>query len=162
MERREERSIRNIFDLGLIIKAIESAFEVAGGVAVLFAGRTLVPHIVDLATNGELAHDPDDFVANYLRDAAHAFAVHAHYLLAGYLILRGALKLVLAILILRGVKEAYPFFIIMLGLFASYEAYLATVHGNYWLGGAALFDTALIFLTAYEYRRRYGAHSAQV
>lgn len=155
MNRKEEREIRNLFDLGLILKAVGSAFELIGGIAVLFVSRTLVIHVADLVTQGELARDPDDVIATYLRETAHAFAVSPHYVLASYLIIRGAVKLGLVTLILRNVQVAYPLFIIALGFFGSYEAYRAVETSNILLGALCLFDIALILLTAYEYRRRH-------
>jgi uncharacterized membrane protein len=156
-EEHREHEVKDLYDIGLILKAMESALEIAAGVAVFFVSRTFVLRIVEFATAGELAHDPTDFVANTLRHAAHAFSIYPHYLLAGYLIVRGAVKLLLIVLILRGVRTAYPLFIIALGLFGSYEAYRAVLTVNYILGAVALFDAALIFLTAYEYKRRYVA-----
>lgn len=160
MKQREERNIRDLYDAGLYLKAAESAFELFSGIAVLFVSRMAVVRVVGVATAHELAHDPDDFVANFLRHEAHAFAVAPHYFLAAYLILRGVVKLGLIALILRGVRIAYPLFIIALGLFGSYEAYRSILTTNYLLGGVALFDTALIFLTAYEYKKRGLAYSS--
>jgi uncharacterized membrane protein len=165
MEEKEiarEREIRSLYDLGLLLKAVSSAFEIIGGVLVLFVSRSLVLHIGDLVTQGELAHDPNDFIATTIRDAAQAFAVHAHYVLAAYLLLRGVIKLGLIVLILRRVQVAYPLFIIALGLFGSYEAYRAVLTSNALLGSVALFDTMLILLTAYEYKRKNYSSSGYV
>jgi uncharacterized membrane protein len=154
MDMRGRHRLRSLYDIGLVVKAIESAFDIVAGIAVLFVSRVFVMNIVWLATAGELAQDPSDFVANHLRTAAHTFAVHAHFVLAAYLLIRGVLKLGLIVLILRGVWYAYPLFVVVLGFFASYEAYTAVLNTNYWLGVVALFDTALILFTAYEYNRK--------
>lgn len=161
MNLREERELWSIFDAGLILKAIGSAFEVLAGIAVFVVPREFVVRIADLATAGELANDPNDFVASTLREAAHAFAVHSHYVLAAYLLIRGALKLGIVLLILLGVEAAYPVFIVVLGLFGTYEAYKAVLDTNIWLGIVCAFDTGLIFLTAYEYKRK-NPYSSQV
>ena len=155
MNEQEQRELRNLFDIGLILKAIFSAFEIAGGIAVLFVSRMFVLHITELVTAGELNRDPDNLIGHTLVRLASDFAVHAHYILAAYLLLRGAIKLVLIILILRGVQRAYPLFIIALALFDWFETYRAVLTGNYFLGAVALYDTALILLTAYEYKRRH-------
>lgn len=161
MNLREQRELWSIFDAGLILKAIGSAFEVVSGIAVLFVSKEFIVRIVDLATAGELQNDPNDFVATTVREAAHTFAVHSHYVLAAYLLIRGALKLGIVSLILLGVEAAYPVFIIVLGIFGTYESYKAVLEVNYWLGSVAVFDTALIFLTAYEYKRK-NPYSSQV
>ncbi len=155
MNRQEDREIHDLFDLGLVLKALTSAVEFVGGIMVLFVPRAFVLRIADLVTSGELARDPDDIVANYLHATAHAFAVAPHYLLAAYLLIRGAVKLGLVVLILKNVRIAYPLFIIALGLFASYEVYRGITTASLLLDAVALFDGILIVLTAYEYRRRY-------
>lgn len=153
-ESRDERKIRSLFDIGLVLKAIFSAFEILGGIAVLFVSRTFVLHVADLVTQGEYNRDSDDFAATTIRNAAHSFAVHTHYILAAYLLVRGVIKLFLIVSILRGVTVAYLFFIAALGIFGSYEAYRAITTHNLLLGAVALYDVALLLLTAYEYKRR--------
>ena len=151
------RNLAQLFDIGLIIKVVFSTLEIIGGLLVLVVPRTFIVRIAEFATQGELARDPNDPVASAIVNYAHTFAVHAHDILAIYLLARGMMKAVLAGLILAGSKHAYPLFVAALGLFAWYESYRAITTSNILLGGIAVFDLGLILLTAHEYRVRYSS-----
>ena len=152
---RKERGLLWFFDLSLVLKAINGALEVVGGLLVLAVPPTFIIKVVEFVTAGELDNDPDDVIANSLRDAAHSFAVHAHYLIAIYLILHGTVKALLVLGIFAGKKIAYPLLVLALALFGAYEAYLGLVRHETLLGVLAVFDCMLIVLTLYEYHRRY-------
>jgi len=149
---RSIREIRELFDLGLVLKIVLGAFEFLGGILVLVVPRNLVVRIFEFVTQGELAQDPNDAVALRLREFAHSYAIHTHYLVSLYLILRGGIKIVLASLILRGVWIAYPLFIAALALFATYEVYRGMTTASMLLLVLAAYDIILMLLTAYFYQ----------
>lgn len=151
----KQQDILWLFDLALVIKAIDGAIEVCAGVFVLFIKPKLVLWFVTFVTGGELAQDPGDIVATFLRNAGTTFAVHTHYLLSAYLVLHGAIKVLLVIGIFAGKRSAYPLFMGALVVFGCYEAYRGLLRHETLLIVMAVFDTALLALTAYEYRRRY-------
>ena len=151
----QEKNLLWLFDLGLILKAIDGGLEVLGAVLVLVVRPMVFVKIIEFVTAGELASDPDDIIANYLRSAAHSFAVHSHYFFAAYLALHGAIKIILVIGILRGKRIAYPLFIGALGIFGAYEAYRGIRYDQVFLQALAVFDLVMLALTAYEYRRRF-------
>jgi uncharacterized membrane protein len=157
MDSRGERDITRLFDLSLILKAIGGAFEVLAGIAIALVPPGLVGRIADLATAGELAGDPDDFIATHVRFWAHAYALHAHDLLALIVGLDGALKLVLIGLVLKGYRAAYPLLILALGALGSYEAHRAIATDNVLLAAAVGLDLLIIGLAAHEYRVRYSS-----
>jgi uncharacterized membrane protein len=150
-----ERDILWFFDLALLLKAVNGGLEILAAFLVLVIPPTLILEVVSYLTGGELGVDSDDPITTALRDAAHAFAVHTHYLLALYLVLHGAIKVILVIGIFRGKRIAYPLFMIALALFSAYEAYRGFTRQEGLLQALALFDFILLILTAYEYRRRY-------
>lgn len=151
----EERDILWLFDIALVIKAIDGVIEMAAAVFVLFVKPAFVLWLVALATGGELAQDPGDVVATFLKNAGTSFAVHTHYLLAAYLMLHGAIKVLLVIGIFAGKRIAYPLFMSALIIFGVYEAYRGLMLHETLLLAFAAFDTLLLLLTVYEYRRRY-------
>lgn len=156
MEReKKQQDVLWLFDLALILKAIDGAIEVGAGIFVLFLKPKLVLWFVAFATGGELAQDPDDIVATFLHNAGTTFAVHTHYLLSAYLIAHGAIKVLLVAGIFAGKRSAYPLFMGALAVFGCYEAYRGIVRHEILLLIMAAFDTVLLALTAYEYRRRY-------
>lgn len=150
-----EKDILWFFDLALLLKAVNGGLEILGAILVLVVPPTLVLKIVEFLTGGELAQDSEDPIANGIVSAAHTFTVHTHYLLALYLVLHGAIKVMLVIGIFAGKKIAYPLFMIALVFFGTYEAYRGFVRHEILLQVLAIFDFSLLVLTSYEYRRRY-------
>ncbi|MDD2657360.1 MAG: DUF2127 domain-containing protein [Candidatus Pacebacteria bacterium] len=155
-----EKDILWFFDLALLLKVVNGSLEILGAVLVLLVPPSLVIKIAEFATSGEIGQDPDDIIATSIRDAAQAFAVHSHYLLALYLVLHGAIKVLLVLGIFAGKKIAYPLFMIALTVFGAYEAYRGFARHEILLQALAIFDFSLLILTAYEYRRRYPIHSS--
>lgn len=155
IEKKQERNILWLFDFALIVKAINGALEVLGGFLIFFVSPVFVITVAEFVTGGEFAQDPNDQIAMFIRDAAHSFAIHSHYLLAFYLVLHGLIKVLLVIGIFAKQKLAYPLFMVALIIFGLYEAYRGFLLGELLLKALAVFDFALLFLTVYEYRRRY-------
>ena len=154
-EEKREKDILWLFDLALILKAVNGSLEMLGALLVLFVPPSLVLKLAEFATGGELAQDPSDPVVAFIREAARAFAVHTHYFLAFYLALHGLIKVLLVIGIFAKKKMAYPLFMLSLAVFGAYEAYRGFVLHELLLQALALFDFALLLLTVHEYRRRY-------
>lgn len=157
-EERVERDILWLFDLALIVKILNGALEMLAALLVLFVPPVLVLKLSEFVTGGELAQDPNDLIAVSIQSAAHAFTVHTHYLLALYLALHGSIKVLLVIGIFAKKKIAYPLFMIALVIFGTYEAYRGFILHEMLLQAISIFDFALLFLTSYEYRRRYSSH----
>lgn len=152
---RLERDVLRIFDFTLIVKMLNGGLEMLTAVLVLTVPPQLVVRTVEFLTGGEIAPDPDDLVGSLIRSAAHSFAVHSHYFLASYLAVHGAVKVALVAGIFSGKKVAYPLFMFALACFGSYELYRGTARHETLLLALAAFDFLVLFLTAYEYRRRY-------
>ncbi len=154
-EARAERNILWLFDLALILKIANGALEVLAALLILFVPPSLVLRLAEFATSRELAQDIDDPIAIAIQASAQAFAVHSHYFLAAYLVLHGGVKVLLVLGIFAKKKVAYPLFMFALAVFGSYEAYRGFVLDEMLLKAIAVFDLALLLLTAHEYRRRY-------
>ena len=155
-----EKDILWFFDLALWLKVVNGGIEVLGAVLVLVVPPSLVVKLIEFVTSGELTRDPDDPVASALHDAATSFAVHTHYLLALYLVLHGAIKILLVLGIFAGKRIAYPLFMLALVIFGAYEAYRGFVRHEVLLQVLAVFDFSVLVLTAHEYRRRYPVQPA--
>ena len=156
-ESAQDRDLLWLFDLALILKIINGSLEMLAALLVLFVPPSFVLKLAEFATSGELAQDPNDPIATTLRNAAHTFTVHTHYLLAAYLALHGVVKVLLVIGIFAKKKIAYPLFMIALALFGAYEAYRGFMLHELLLKALAVFDLSLLVLTSHEYRRRYQA-----
>ena len=150
-----EQDILWLFDIGLLLKAINGALEIVVAFFIALIPPSLVINLVDFATAGELTEDRNDLVAQVLHSLARAFSVSNHFLFALYLFLHGSIKVLLVLGIYRGKRIAYPLFILALGIFGSYEVYLGVVRHSFLLVILGAFDFVLLILAAYEYRRRY-------
>lgn len=150
-----ERDILWLFDIALILKAVNGALEILAALLVLFVPPSFVLKLAELATGGELAQDPDDLVATTIQQAAQTFTVHTHYFFAFYLALHGVVKILLIIGIFAKKRVTYPLFMLALAVFGSYEVYRGFMRHELLLQALAIFDFALLLLTAHEYRRRY-------
>ena len=151
--RTQERELLTIFDFALFWKIFGGLVDVVASALILVVPPHLVLRIAEIATQGELANDPDDLVGTLIRSSAHTFVVQGHLLLSLFLFIHGAVKAVLATFVFLGHRWAYPAFMAALVIFASYEAYRGIVRHDFLLGTFALFDIALFVITAYEYRR---------
>ena len=156
-EKEREKDLLWFFDLALLLKVVNGGLEILAAFLVLVVPPSLILKVVAFLTGGELGQDPDDPVAGGILRAAKALTVHSHYLLALYLVLHGAIKVLLVIGIFAGKKIAYPLFMLALVIFGTYEAYRGFVRQEFLLQVLAVFDFSLLVLTSYEYRRRYPA-----
>ncbi len=153
-ETRREADLLRLFDVALVLKAIDGTIEMASAVIIFLYPRLLL-RLADLATAGELSEDPRDLVARIIRELGHALTVNGHLLIALYLFVHGLIKVLLVAGIFAGKRIAYPLFITALAFFSTYEAYRGLVQRDTLLLALAVFDLLLLVLTAYEYRRRY-------
>lgn len=147
-----EQTIRRVFRISLILKAIDSAIEMAAGVALYFVSHSAIIGLVNWLTHTELTEDPRDFIANWLMHSAEAFSVPKKTAAAVYLLSHGAIKLFLVIMVLRDKAWAYPLFMIALTLLIGYQCYQITHTFSLWLTVLTVFDAAVLVLTWHEYK----------
>ena len=159
LKKEEETVFLWLFDIALILKILNGALEILAAFLVLVITPHFVLRVAEFVTSGEIAQDPNDFFAMTIRNAAHAFAIQAHYFIALYLVLHGSVKLILAINIFRKKRIAYPLFMLALVCFGTYETYIGFVRQEILMSVLAVLDFLLIILTAHEYKRRYPAIS---
>ena len=155
-----EVAIRRVFRISLIIKAIDSAIEMAAGAALYFVSHSAIVGFVQWLTHRELMEDPRDFLANILLHAAEAFSVPKKTFVALYLLAHGAIKLFLVIMVLRDKSWAYPAFIVALALLITYQSYRVALGFSLWLGVLTVFDLVVLILTWHEWKLRRRAKAA--
>lgn len=154
-----ERMLRRFFDLGVIIKGIDGALEVAGGVLlILVTPRTLNTTVLFLTAH-ELSEDPADLVANLMRRGAGHLSTKATLFASAYLLGHGLTKLLLAVGLLRGKQWAYPAALWFLGAFVLYQSYRIVLTHSPGLVLLTVFDGIVMVLTWHEYQFRKHARS---
>ncbi|MGH8335334.1 MAG: DUF2127 domain-containing protein [Gammaproteobacteria bacterium] len=151
--------LRRFFDLGVIIKGIDGALEVAGGVLlILVTPRTLNTTVLFLTAH-ELSEDPADLVANLMRRGAGHLSTKATLFASAYLLGHGLTKLLLAVGLLRGKQWAYPAALWFLGAFVLYQSYRIVLTHSPGLVLLTVFDGIVMVLTWHEYQFRKHARS---
>ena len=121
------------FEIGLWIKAVFALTEIAGGVATFFVTHQFVVRAAVAVTQGELAEDPHDLVANMLLGAARHFSIGTRHFTAAYLLGHGLIKLWLIVGLLRERLWYYPTALGVFGLFILYQLYRYHSTHSIWL-----------------------------
>src|SRR5258708_26340436 len=95
-----ERTLRRLFDLGVVFKGIDGALEVAGGVLFLVIDPRTLSTIVRSLTAHEISEDPSDLVANLLRHGLGHLSSNTTLFAGAYLLGHGLVKLFLLVFLL--------------------------------------------------------------
>jgi uncharacterized membrane protein len=149
-----ERTLRRLFDLGVIIKGLDGVLEVAGGILFLVVNPQTLSTLVLSLTAHEVSEDPSDLVANLLRQGFGHLSVNTTHFAGAYLLGHGLAKLFLAASLLRGKLWAYPAALWFLGAFVLYQVYRIVLAPSLALTALTLFDVVVMALVSHEYRLR--------
>jgi uncharacterized membrane protein len=143
-----------LFQIGIILKGLDGVMELVGGLLLLFVTPGDIRHLVAILTQAELSEDPDDVVARYLLHTANGLTGNAVIFGAAYLLLHGAVKVVLVIALLLNKLWAYPCMIIILLIFIGYQLYRIVLNPSVGLVVLTVFDALIVALTWREYLRQ--------
>jgi uncharacterized membrane protein len=141
-----------LFRYSVLLKGLNAACEIAGGIALWFIGPQLIVHWINLLTHGELIEEPRDFVSNYLRHAASRISLGGEHFVAAYLLAHGVVKMFLVIALLKNKPWGYPLAIAIFGGFILYQIYMLVLYGGLGLIALTVFDAIVIVLIWLEYR----------
>jgi uncharacterized membrane protein len=156
---RSGRFIDRVYYLGVIFKGVDGAVEFVAGLVLLFAPQ--LPQTMLGSLSAEAAEQQTPlrvFLANYIESLDDKLASAGVLFLVLYLLLHGAIKLVLVYCLLRRIHAAYPWAIAILVAFLGYQLYTTVVSPSIALVFLDLFDAAIIVLVYLEYRRVVPKH----
>ncbi len=153
---RRPTALDRVFVVSLILKGIDGVLELIGGVLLLVIPADKIGTFAQIITQHELAEDPDDPIANAIRQIASGLSVSATLFGAVYLLLHGIVKVVLVWAVLRDQLWAYPWMIGFLLVFIGYQAYELVAAFSWGLLALTVFDIFVVWLTWHE----YGIHRA--
>lgn len=104
-------------------------------------------------TRRELAVDPDDRLMNYILTLGHAYTLDKQIFVMVYLLLHGAIKTTVLLLLVKKVRWGYPLAAAVFAVFIVLQV-LAFLRGHspFMIYQTAL-DVALVVLILVEYRR---------
>lgn len=137
-----------LFDIGLILKGIDSLFEVAGGILLLSPIR--VSGYLEILSQ----HSKHDFISRNLDKLANG--VHAATIATAiYLMVHGLAKAILIVAALKRKSWGYIGLMGVLTFFAIAEMTRYFETQKIALLVFSLFDAILVVLIAHEYQERY-------
>ena len=139
------------FELGVLIKGIDGGLELVGGLLLLFLPPAEISRIVLFFVRGELKEDPTDLVVNLLLHTTRQ-VIQARVSASAFLILHGAVKLLLVGGLATNKLWSYPAAIVMFAAFTVYQLYQLGHQYSLFLGGVTVLDVIVILLVIAEYR----------
>ncbi len=144
--------LHRLFDIGVLLKRIDGILETVGGFLFLFTNRTTMNRIVIALTQHELLEDPDDWIANSLRQALSHLSASGKLFGGIYLLVHGPLKIFLLVSLLYNKLWAFPLAIAILIAFIGYQIYRVSLYLSWSLVFLSVFDIAVVLLIWHEYR----------
>ncbi|HSX48001.1 MAG TPA: DUF2127 domain-containing protein [Candidatus Nanoarchaeia archaeon] len=150
---RTSKKVDRIFEISILLKALDGAFEAIGGLLLLLVKPASINHFVIALTQRELVQDPRDFIANHLLHTAQKLTGASLIFGAIYLLSHGLVKVILVAEIMRDHLWAYKGLIIFVVAFMVYQIYRITYTHSIGLLLLTLYDGLVVYLTAKEYRR---------
>lgn len=147
------RVVDLVFLIGMGLKAINGAAELLLGLPVLFLRPAQITGLVHSVTAGELREDPHDLIAHLALNGAAALRPEAALFAAVYLIIHGAVKVVIVIALLRDSRRVYPWAIVALVGFLIWQIVELILHPSIGVALLSGFDVAVIALTWREWRQ---------
>ena len=140
-----------IFEFGIGIKAINGILQVTFGLILFFISQETLSNGVQWIVKGELNEDPTGFIANHLLNASFHLSLSTQHFISIYLIIDGAIKLILFVGLWKEKTWAYPASGIFLSLLILYSSYRLIRHFSYILLFLVLVDLVILILLKSEY-----------
>ena len=134
------------------MKGLDAALEIAGGIALWAVSPGLIVRTIGFLTQDEIAEDPGDLVANYLRHAARHFSLASEHFMAIYLLGHGIFKIFVVVALLRSKLWAFPIATIVFGGFVVYQIYRFALTDSLGLIALTVLDLIVIWFIWLEYR----------
>lgn len=150
----EQRALHDLFLVTVWIKGAVGLLQLLGGLLLLFMSQGRLIAIAVMLTRPELAEDPTDSIALFLRHSAEQFGHGTQAFASLYLATHGLIKILLVAGLLRRRMWSYPASLWVLGAFVVYQGYRYTQTHSIWLVLLTALDIVVIVLVWREYRLR--------
>lgn len=147
-------TLDDVFEVGILLKMLDGLIETVAGLFLLIIRPEHVAQWAHWLTKSELAEDPHDFIASHIVHWANDFTKQAAVFAAIYLLSHGIIKVVLVYEVLRNHLWAYLALIVVTILFVIYQTWHVIEKPTAGFVLLTLFDFAIIYLTAREYRKQ--------
>ena len=146
-----EKEYWGLFEISIVIKGLNALADLVGGLIIWFTSKVvLVTFLLNFFQN-DLSDNPKDYIANFIVNSAEYLAVSSQYLLGGYLLIHGIVKIFLLICLYKKKLWAYPTSLIIFSLLIFYESYTLYFNYSIWVLIVIVLDIILVLLTGHEY-----------
>lgn len=147
-----------LFRIGMIVKGVDSLFEVAGGIILMMPTR-LARYLLVVSQHEAFRHHTA--LAGRLDKLADTVTMHPSVGEAAYLMVHGLAKVILIAGIVAQKRWGYVGFIAVLSLFTGIELVRSVTAREVVTGVFGLFDACVVVLIYKEYRTRFTAQGAE-
>jgi uncharacterized membrane protein len=148
----QRRTLHRLFHLGVVVKGLDGALEVLGGLMFLVVDPRTLNALVLFLTAHEISEDPADLIATALRRGVRHLSFDTTVFAGAYLAGHGFVKVLLAAGLLQGRLWAYPAALWFLAAFAGYQTYRVALGHSVALLALTLLDVIVMSLIWREYR----------
>jgi uncharacterized membrane protein len=148
----QEKTIDELFRISVFLKGVHSIIEIVGGILLLVIPVDVITDSLAWLSQGEFLESPHDIVANYLMHLSAQLSISTTLFAGLYLLSHGLIKIVLVFGLLKNKLWAYPWSIVVLGLFIAYQVYRYTFTHSIALVLLTIFDLFVMWLVWKEYR----------
>lgn len=147
-----EKDYRELFRIGIIIKAVDGFLETCVGIVFYFTGYATINHILFFLFRDEIVESPRDAFWQFFINQWHSISLSSNFFWGLLFIAHGIIKLTLSMALLKNYLWAYPAAAIVFTMFVGYEIYSLTNHPSLFLWCITIFDALVIGLIVHEYR----------
>jgi uncharacterized membrane protein len=141
------------YEIGIIVKGIDGILELIGGLLVLTISPHTVTGITNFLTQDALQENPHNFIAVEIAKAGHHLASGHNVFAAAFLLTHGLVKVVLVTCLLLNKLWAYPWALVVLGLFLIYQIYLLITQPSFSMAFLSVLDVIIIWLIYREWHQ---------
>jgi uncharacterized membrane protein len=142
-----------VFWAALLLKAANAVLEVLGGIALVFISAETINQVVHGLVRPELAEDPGDLIARYVLKLMGHVSPASKLFAVLYLLIHGAVKLVIVGAIWLKQLWAYPLAGVIFASFIVYQMVRFAYTNSVWMIALTVLDLIIIALLPPEYRR---------
>jgi uncharacterized membrane protein len=147
-----EKQIYQLFKISIILKGLISLAEVILGSLLLVIPRSIIISMAQMLAQYARYGGSYGSILNRVATELDAFTAATVVFLALYLLLRGAIKVVIITGLLKNQLWAYPASLIILGMFVLYQFYQIATQHSIFVILLTLFDLIVMYFIWREYQ----------
>lgn len=153
MEWLRQKYWHELFEAGVLLKALNSTWETLGGIFLLTRLHSWIPRAFIFLSHTELIGDQDDLIFRTIKtQIGNLNVVDTRTFVGIYLLFHGIVNMFLAYNLYRNRLWAYPTMIGFVSVFLLYQVYRLLHTQSPLLLIITLFDIFFVVLTWHEYR----------